>query len=86
MIQYGDTRNGSPGGSGQATPLALNLIGIEIVGVPFVVCEIRVSRALGPRGATLPADGIGIYLTDTLWSPHAEPPKALGQQESPYDE
>ena len=31
--------------------------------------ELRVSRALRDNGATLPADGTHIYLTDTLESP-----------------
>ena len=36
--------------------------------------ELRVSRALRDNEATLPAEGTHIYLTDTLESPHAEPP------------
>ncbi len=37
--------------------------------------ELRVSRALRDRGAQLPKDGTHVYLTDTLESPHTEPPK-----------
>jgi hypothetical protein len=65
-------REGGGAVSGQATALARNLYGFEIMVGPFAVSELRVSRALQERGATLPDDGIGIYLTDTLESPNAE--------------
>ena len=59
--------------AGQATTLAKNLYGFELLVGPYAVSELRVSRALRDNGATLPADGTHIYLTDTLESPHAEP-------------
>ena len=60
---------------GKATDLARNIYGFEIMVGPFAVTELRVSRALRDRGATLPADGTHVYLTDTLESPHAAPPQ-----------
>jgi hypothetical protein len=59
---------------GQATALAKNLYGFEFMVGPYAVTELRVSRALQDRGATLPKDGTNVYLTDTLESPNAEPP------------
>ena len=61
--------------AGQATMLAENLYGFELLVGPYAVSELRVSRALRDNGATLPTDGTHIYLTDTLESPHAEPPQ-----------
>ncbi len=58
----------------QACALAANLYGFELMVGPFAVAELRVSRALRDRGAAIPAAGSQIYLTDTLESPHAEPP------------
>ncbi len=60
---------------GQATTLAKNLYGFELLVGPYAVSELRVSRALRDNEATLPAEGTHIYLTDTLESPHAEPPR-----------
>jgi hypothetical protein len=59
---------------GQATVLATNIYGFELLVGPFAVTELRVSRALRDRGATLPDGGSHIFLTDTLESPHAKPP------------
>jgi len=59
---------------GQATALAANLYGFEIMVGPFAVSELRVSRALVNKGATLPAGGTHVYLTDTLESPNTPPP------------
>jgi len=61
--------------AGRATTLAKNLYGFEIMVGPYAVTELRTSRALRDRGATLPKDGTNIYLTDTLESPNAEPPQ-----------
>ncbi|MBI4832570.1 MAG: N-6 DNA methylase, partial [Candidatus Lindowbacteria bacterium] len=58
---------------GQATALAANLYGFEIMVGPFAVTELRTSRAPRDRGATLPEGGSHIYLTDTLESPYAVP-------------
>ena len=58
---------------GQATAMAGNMYGFEVMAGPFAVSELRVSRALANMGATLPRHGIGIYLTDTLESPYVPP-------------
>ena len=59
----------------QATELGKRLFGFENLVGPYAVAQLRVSRALVDRGATLPEDGPHIYLTDTLESPHTEPPR-----------
>lgn len=61
--------------AGQATELAKNIYGFELMVGPYAVTELRVSRALRDRGAALPKDGTHVYLTDTLESPHAKPPQ-----------
>ncbi len=61
--------------AGQATALAANLYGFELMVGPYAVTELRTSRALRDRGAALPKDGTHVYLTDTLESPHARPPQ-----------
>jgi predicted helicase len=60
---------------GQATALAGNIYGFEIMVGPFAVSELRVTRALANRGAKLPAGGTHVFLTDTLESPHTAPPQ-----------
>lgn len=60
---------------GQATTLAKNIYGFEIMVGPFAVSELRVTRALKDKGATLPPDGTHVYLTDTLESPFTKPPQ-----------
>jgi hypothetical protein len=60
---------------GYATDLANNLYGFEIMVGPYSVSELRISRALRDRGATLPKEGPNVFLTDTLESPHAKPPQ-----------
>ena len=60
---------------GQATALASNIYGFEVMVGPFAVSELRASRALRDKGASLPPGGTHVYLTDTLESPHAKPPQ-----------
>jgi hypothetical protein len=60
---------------GQATALAENIYGFELMVGPFAVSELRVSRALESKGAHLPAGGTHVYLTDTLESPDTPPPR-----------
>ena len=69
-----ETEQGPGAVAGQAGTLAENLYGFERMVGPYAVSELRVSRALRDRGAQLPPDGPHVYLTDTLESPHAEPP------------
>lgn len=72
-MQRVKTELGSGAVPGQATQLARNIYGFEIMVGPYAVAQLRLSRSLMDRGATLPADGPGVYLTDTLESPHVEP-------------
>ena len=69
------TEEGTGAVPGQATTLADNLVGFEQIVGAYAVAELRVSRALLDRGAKLPEDGTHVYLTDTLESPHAQPPQ-----------
>ncbi len=70
-----EAEQGAGAVAGQATALANNLYGFELMVGPYAVSELRVSRALLDRGAALPKDGTHVYLTDTLESPHAKPPQ-----------
>jgi len=60
-----------------ATELGRRIFGFEIMVGPYAVAQLRVSRALIDRGAALPDDGPGVYLTDTLESPDAQPPQQV---------
>ncbi len=57
----------------QATTLAENLYGFELMVGPYAVSELRISRALRDRGGQLPTAGTHVFLTDTLESPNAKP-------------
>lgn len=70
-----ETEQGRGAVPGQASTLAENLYGFELMVGPYAVSELRVNRALRDNGATLSETGTHIYLTDTLESPNAEPPK-----------
>ncbi len=64
---------GWPALPSQASSLAERLYGFEVMVGPYAVSELRVSRALTGQRGTLPAEGTGVYLADTLDSPDAEP-------------
>ena len=70
-----ESQQGAGGVPGQASALAENIYGFEIMVGPFAVSELRVSRALESKGARLPAGGTHVYLTDTLESPDTPPPE-----------
>lgn len=59
---------------GGARSLANNLHGFEWMVGPYAVAQLRFSRSLLAHGASLPPAGVGIYLTNTLESPHTQPP------------
>jgi hypothetical protein len=59
---------------GGARSLVNNLHGFEWMVGPYAVAQLRFARALVAYGATLPQGGPGIYLTNTLESPHVKPP------------
>ena len=58
---------------GGARNLGNNLFGFEWMVGPYSVAQMRFSRALTSRGAALPPAGPGIFLTNTLESPHTKP-------------
>ncbi|MBE3098121.1 MAG: N-6 DNA methylase [Planctomycetes bacterium] len=68
-----EAQQGAGAVPGQATALAGNIYGFEIMVGPYAVSELRVSRALQDKGGNLPAEGLGVYLTDTLESPFVPP-------------
>lgn len=59
---------------GGARALAKNLHGFEWLVGPYSVAQLRFSQAITAAGSKLPAEGPGIYLTNTLESPHTHPP------------
>lgn len=63
--------------AGRASELAANVHAFEILIGPYAVSHLRLSQEILSAGGELPTDGAHVYLTDTLESPHAEPP---GQQ------
>ncbi len=74
-------RQGAGAVSGRASVLARNVHGFEILPGPYAVAHLQVSRALLAAGGELPADGVHVYLTDTLENPHlAEPEKSILQR------
>ena len=72
-LQRVAAQQGAGAVAGQATQLAQNLYGFELMVGPYAVTELRVANALRDRGAILPEDGAQVYLTDTLESPHRQP-------------
>lgn len=69
-----ELEEGSGAVKGGARSLAHNLHGFEWMVGPYSVAQLRFSQALTKQGITLPATGPGIYLTNTLESPHTNPP------------
>jgi hypothetical protein len=59
----------------KATDCARNFNAFEILVGPYAVAHLRLTKLILDKGGTLPADGIRVYLTDTLESPHANPPQ-----------
>jgi hypothetical protein len=58
-----------------ATRCAQNIYGFELLVGPYAVAHLRLTKMFTDAGATLPDDGIHMYLTDTLESPHTDPPQ-----------
>lgn len=69
-----EEEEGSGAIKGGARALFHNLHGFEWMVGPYAVAQLRFSQALTKRGISLPATGPGIYLTNTLESPHTQPP------------
>jgi len=59
---------------GGARSLVHNLHAFEWMVGPYAVAQLRFSLALTKHGISLPPAGPGIYLTNTLESPHTNPP------------
>ena len=57
-----------------ATRCARNVYAFEVQVGPYAVSHLRLTKLLADAGATLPADGLHVLLTDTLESPHVDPP------------
>ena len=63
--------------SGHATEMARNVHAFEFLVGPYAVAHLRLTQTIQEAGGALPDDGIHVYLTDTLESPHAQPPGQL---------
>jgi hypothetical protein len=57
----------------RATQMGANFHGFEVLVGPYTVAHLRLTQELLSAGAELPSDGVHVYLTDTLESPHARP-------------
>ena len=57
--------------AGAVTQAAERLVGFEIQMGPYAVAELRTADMLASHGATAPAGGMHLYVTDTLDDPHA---------------
>ncbi|CPX57604.1 putative DNA methyltransferase [Mycobacteroides abscessus] len=58
--------------AGALTELATRLAGFELQMGPFAVAELRISELLAGAGASVPSDGLKLYVTDTLDDPTAD--------------
>ncbi|MGC9360896.1 MAG: type ISP restriction/modification enzyme [Anaerolineae bacterium] len=89
-VEHGLDRVAESKGQGMrasyATTAGANVHGFELLVGPYAVAHLRLTQLITGQGGTLPADGARVYLTDTLESPHTEPPpfpllyRALGQE------
>jgi hypothetical protein len=70
-----ESRLGSGAIGAMATRCAENLYGFEILVGPYAVGHLRLTKMFTDAGASLPEDGIHMYLADTLESPHTDPPQ-----------
>ena len=67
-----EARDGKGAVAGAVTDLATRLYGFELQMGPFAVAELRATDLLADIGATLPPNGLGLFVTDTLDDPYAE--------------
>jgi hypothetical protein len=58
-----------------ATKAAQNLHAFELLVGPYAVAHLRLTQQIVAEQGQVPADGVHVYLTDTLESPHQPPPK-----------
>lgn len=59
----------------RATTAARNLYLFELLVGPYAVAHLRLTQQVKAEEATVPEDGVHVYLTDTLESPHAPQPQ-----------
>lgn len=69
-----------------ATKASRNLHAFELLVGPYAVAHLRLTQQILAENGQLPQDGVHVYLTDTLESPHQPPPaypmlyKELGEE------
>ncbi|MCI0499316.1 MAG: N-6 DNA methylase, partial [Planctomycetales bacterium] len=73
-LQRVEKEEGSGAVKSAAKSLMTNLHGFEFMVGPYAVAQLRFTRALTAHGVAIPKSGPGIYLTNTLESPHTKPP------------
>lgn len=59
----------------RATECARNVNAFEFLVGPYAVAHLRLTQIIQDAGGTFPSDGVQVFLTDTLESPHADPPQ-----------
>lgn len=59
----------------RATECARNINGFEILVGPYAVAHLRLTKIITDFGGSPPSDGVQVFLTNTLESPHADPPQ-----------
>lgn len=64
---------GAGHGAAKATVMAQSFHAFERMIGPYAVAHLRLAREILAAGGQLPAEGVQVYLTDTLESPHAAP-------------
>ena len=89
-LQHGLNRVEEEKGPGMranfATQAAQNLHAFELLVGPYAVAHLRLTQQILAEGGRMPADGVHVYLTDTLESPYQPPPqydmlyKELGEE------
>lgn len=67
-----EDEEGAGGVADALTELAHRLAGFEIQMGPYAVAELRVAELLTQAEASLPVDGLKLYVTDTLDDPNAD--------------
>ncbi|WP_029105430.1 type ISP restriction/modification enzyme [Mycobacterium sp. 360MFTsu5.1] len=70
--KYVREEQGEGAEAGALAELATRLAGFELQMGPFAVAELRISELLAGAGASVPAEGLKLYVTDTLDDPTAD--------------
>lgn len=72
-----EQRSGPGARRSAASTAAKNLHGFELLVGPYAVAHLRLTQMIQAESAKPDAEGVRIFLTDTLESPHKEPPEHL---------